>query len=263
MKENCLKNKTAIVTGGRRGIGRAIALAFAQAGADVAVCDTVIEDGKLNQTAAEINKLGSQSLAMQIDVSQRNDAQKMVQLVSDKFGKVDILANCAGVWIPGQTLLECSDENWDRVIDTNLKGTYLCCQAAGRVMVAQRSGNIINLSSQVGLTPGTGIGAYSISKAAIIMLTRQLALELAGCNIRVNALAPGIVKTDFNSAFWKDPKMEKQSSGMVPLGRLAEPGDIAEAALYLASDSSSYVTGEVLSINGGWKPAWSAAGSQQ
>jgi NAD(P)-dependent dehydrogenase (short-subunit alcohol dehydrogenase family) len=255
MKQHCLTGKSAIVTGGRRGIGRAIALAFAEAGADVAVCDIALEDGLLGKTKAELDALGSRSLALQIDVSQRDDVEKMAQRVMRAFGKIDILANCAGVWIPGQTLIDCSDENWDTVIDTNLKGTYLCCQAAGKVMVGQQSGSIINLSSQVGLTPGTGVGAYSISKAGIIMLTRQIALELAGYNIRANALAPGIVKTDFNSAFWKDPGMEKQTAGMVPLGRLAEPEDIAEAALFLASDSSGYITGEVLCISGGWTPA--------
>ena len=255
MKNHTLKNKIALVTGGRRGIGKAIALSLAGDGADVAVSDVVSDDGKLDETADEIKKLGSRALALQTDVSRREDVEKMVRRVTDAFGRIDVLVNCAGVWIPGQTLIECSDENWDRVIDTNLKGTYLCCQAGGKAMAAQRSGSIVNLSSQVGLTPGKGVGAYSISKAGIIMLTRQLALELAGFNIRVNALAPGIVKTDFNSAFWKDPEVEKRASGMVPLGRLAEPEDIAEAALYLASGRSGYVTGEVLAINGGWIPS--------
>ena len=121
-------------------------------------------------------------------------------------------------------------------------------------MIAQRSGCIINLSSQVGLTPAMGAGAYSTSKAGIIMLTRQLAQEMAAYKVRVNALAPGIVKTDFNTDFWKEPEVEKQASGMVPLGRLAETEDIAQAALFLASDSSGYITGEVLAINGGWSP---------
>lgn len=255
MEDHSLKNKTAVVTGGRRGIGRAIALAFAEDGADVAVADVVVDDGKLHKTAEEIRKLGSRALALQIDVSKRKDAEKMVRRVMNVFGRIDVLVNCAGVWIPGQTLIECSDQNWDQVINTNLKGTYLCCQAAGKIMARQRSGSIVNLSSQVGITPGIGIGAYSISKAGIIMLTRQLALELAGCNVRVNALAPGVVKTDFNSAFWKGPKVEKRASAMVPLGRLAEPEDIAEAALYLASARSSYVTGEVLCVSGGWTPS--------
>jgi NAD(P)-dependent dehydrogenase (short-subunit alcohol dehydrogenase family) len=254
MKNQCLKGKSAIVTGGRRGIGKAIACALAGAGADVAVCDIAVEDGLLDDAKEELQKLGSRSLALQIDVSRRSDVEKMTQLATDAFGKIDILVNCAGVWIPGETLIECSDENWDAVIDTNLKGTFLCCRTAGKVMAEQKSGSIINLSSQVGLTPGTGVGAYSISKAGIIMLTRQIALELADFRVRANALAPGIVKTDFNSAFWRDPAVEKQTATMVPLKRLAEPEDIAQAALFLASDASSYITGEVLCVSGGWTP---------
>jgi NAD(P)-dependent dehydrogenase (short-subunit alcohol dehydrogenase family) len=256
MRNNrCLEGRAAIVTGGRRGIGKAVALALAEAGADVAICDITTDDGLLDETRKELDELGSRSLALQIDVSRRNDVENMARLALNAFGKIDILVTCAGVWIPGQTLIECSDENWDKVIDTNLKGTYLCCQAAGKAMIARKSGCIINMSSQVGLTPGAGAGAYPVSKAGIIMLTRQLALELAGYNIRANAIAPGIVKTDFNAAFWKDPKVEKQTAGMVPIGRLAEPEDIAQAALFLASDDSSYMTGEVICLNGGWRPS--------
>ncbi len=254
MKNQCLKGKSAVVTGGRRGIGKAIALALAEAGADVAICDVAIDDGQLGETKKELDELGSKSLALQIDISRRKDVEKLMQAATNAFGKIDILVNCAGVWIPGQTLIECTDENWDKVIDTNLKGTFLCCQVAGKIMVSQKGGCIINLSSEVGLTPGTGAGAYSISKAGIIMLTRQLAQELAGSGIRANAIAPGIVKTDFNAAFWKDPKVEKKTAGMVPIGRLAEPEDIAQAALFLASDNSSYMTGEVICLNGGWHP---------
>jgi NAD(P)-dependent dehydrogenase (short-subunit alcohol dehydrogenase family) len=254
MNNDCLKGKAAIVTGGRRGIGKAIALAFAGAGADLVICDIAAADGGLDETAEQIKRLGSKCLALKTDISQRDDVENLVRSSVDLFGKIDILANCAGIWIPGQTLLECSDENWNKVIDTNLKGCFLCCQTAGKAMVAQKNGSIINISSQVGITPGAGAGAYPTSKAGIIMLTKQLAQELAEFNIKVNALAPGIVKTDFNSAFWRDPKIERQTAGMVPLNRLAEPEDIAEAALFLASDSSSYITGEVLAINGGWRP---------
>ena len=250
-----LKNKIAVVTGARRGIGKAIALAFAQNGVHVVVSDIVTEDGLLEQTAAELRMLSGKSLALRADVAQKSEVDVMIRQVRDAFGRIDNLVNCAGIWRPGQTLIECSDENWDDVINTNLKGTFLCCRSAGKIMIEQRSGNIINISSQVGLTPGRGIGAYSISKAGIIMLTRQLALELAPFNIRVNALAPGIVKTEFNAAFWKDPEVEKKTSQMVPLGRLAETHEIAESALYLASDRSSYVTGEVIRIAGGWTPA--------
>jgi NAD(P)-dependent dehydrogenase (short-subunit alcohol dehydrogenase family) len=255
MKDNCLKGRSAIVTGSRRGIGKAIAFAFAGAGADVAICDVAADDGLLDNARQELDKLGSRSLALHIDVSNRNDVETMTQQALSTFGKIDILVNCAGIWIPGETLIECSGENWNRVIDTNLKGTYLCCQAVGKAMSARQSGSIINMSSQVGLTPGAGAGAYPISKAGIIMLTRQIALELAPYNVRANAIAPGIVKTDFNSAFWKDPEVEKRTASMVPLRRLAEPEDIAQAALFLASDSASYITGEVLCVNGGWRPS--------
>jgi NAD(P)-dependent dehydrogenase (short-subunit alcohol dehydrogenase family) len=253
-QENYLAGRTALVTGSRRGIGKAIALALAKAGADIALCDLVVDDGLLGSAAEEIRSLGRRSLSLQADISLRTDVEKMAAAVTGYFPQIDILVNCAGVWLPGQTLIECSDENWDKVMNTNLRGTFLCCRAIGRIMAAQKRGNIINISSQVGLTAGSGIGAYSISKAAIIMLTRQLALELAKYNIRVNALAPGVVKTDFNTAFWKGPEIEKRSAAMVPLGRLAEPEDVADCAVFLASDASRYVTGEVLAVNGGWHP---------
>ena len=253
MENQCLKGKTAVVTGARRGIGRAVALALADAGAVLVIADIISDDRKLDGVAAEIKKTGRDSLAVKVDISKKSDVEEMVSQAVNRFGRIDILVNCAGVWIPGQTLVECPEENWDKVIDTNLKGTYFCCQAVGRVMAEQGSGNIINLSSQVGLNPGTGAGAYSISKAGIIMMTRQLALELAVYNIRVNALAPGVVKTDFNIDLWKNPEGAKQMGQMVPLGRLAEPEDIARAALFLASDDSSYITGAVIPVDGGWQ----------
>jgi len=256
-----LHNKITVVTGARRGIGRAVAVAFAEAGSDVVVCDAVVDDGGLKETERIVIRKGRRALAVQTDISLGSDVERMTRQAIDNFGNIDILVNCAGIWIPGQTLLECSEENWDAVINTNLKGTFLCCREIGRRMIAQRSGCIINLSSQVGLTPAMGAGAYSTSKAGIIMLTRQLAQEMAGYNVRVNALAPGIVKTDFNADFWKEPEKERQASGMVPLGRLAETEDIARAALFLASDASGYITGEVLAVNGGWHPT-SSVGSQ-
>ena len=250
-----LRGKSALVTGARRGIGKSIALAFATAGANVAVCDVVGDDGLLAGTGEELERLGSRTLVLAADVSRAGDVAAMASRVLGTYGKIDILANCAGVWIPGENLVECSEEHWDRVIDTNLKGTFLCCRAIGEIMAGQGSGCILNLSSQVGLTPGTGAGAYSISKAGILMLTHQLAPETAAHGIRVNALAPGIVKTDFNAAFWKDPAVEARTAGMVPLGRLAEPEDIAQAAVFLASDAASYITGQTLCISGGWTPS--------
>jgi 3-oxoacyl-[acyl-carrier protein] reductase len=247
-----LKDGIALVTGGRRGIGRAIALALAGAGASVAVADAVTEDGRLDGVTAEIEKLDRSSLAIKADISRVDEVEAMIQAVVDKFGRIDILVNCAGVWLPGHTLVESSEEEWDRVIDVNLKGTWLCCRSTGRIMLNQRGGAIINISSQVGLNPGVNAGAYSVSKAGIIMMTRQLALELASAGIRVNALAPGIVKTDFNIDLWRGPENERRLSGGVPLGRLAGPEDVARAVLFLASDDAAYITGAVIPVDGGW-----------
>jgi NAD(P)-dependent dehydrogenase (short-subunit alcohol dehydrogenase family) len=250
---NELEGRAAIVTGGRRGIGRAVALALAGAGADVLVCDIVADDGGLDGVAKEIRQAGRSALAVKADVSRASEVEEMASRAVSAFGRVDILANCAGTWRPGPTLLECGEDDWDSVIDVNPKGTFLCCRAVGRLMAGRKSGSIVNLSSQVGINPGVRGGAYSVSKAGIIMLTRQLALELAGDGIRVNAIAPGIVRTDFNRSLWEAPEDGERLAKAVPLGRLAEPEDIGRAALFLASDASSYITGAVLTVDGGWR----------
>ncbi len=248
------EKKVAIITGGGGDIGKAIALEFAREGADVIISDIADNNEKLDALRADISKFGGTYQVIKTDVSNQVDVINMVQRVRNTHGRIDILVNCAGVWIPGETLLECQEENWDRVMDINLKGCWLCCKEVGKVMAERRNGVIINMSSQVGITPGTGAGAYSISKAGIIMLTRQLALELGQLNIRVNALAPGVVKTSFNENIWKDPKIAEHLSTTIPLGRMAEPEDIAGAALFLASDDSRYITGDILTVNGGWQP---------
>jgi NAD(P)-dependent dehydrogenase (short-subunit alcohol dehydrogenase family) len=248
-----LEGKSALVTGGRRGIGKAVALAMAVAGADVAVADVVADDGLLTKTAREIKSAGRRSLAIKADISVKEEVEKMIGRVVGEFGGIDILVNCAGIWIPGHSLLDTTESEWDRVIDVNLKGTYLCCQAVGVKMREQRGGCMINLSSQVGLNPGTLTGAYSVSKAGIIMMTSQLAQELGMFHIRVNALAPGIVKTDFNREIWANPDAEGRIADSVPLGRLAEPVDMAGAVVFLASEAASYITGAVIPIDGGWK----------
>ncbi len=247
-----LGGKKALVTGGRQGIGRATALALAGAGADVAVADIVTDDGRLDAVVREITTLGRHGLAVRADVSKASDVQAMMDQAVDAFGGIDILVNCAGVWKMGLPLLDCPEEEWDHIVDTNLKGTYLCCRAAGRIMAARGRGSIVNLSSQVGINPSAGIGPYGVSKAGIIMLTRELALELAPQGVRVNALAPGVVKTDFNRFIWDKPEDESRAAAAVPLGRLAEPDDIARAALFLSSDEAPYVTGAVLPVDGGW-----------
>jgi NAD(P)-dependent dehydrogenase (short-subunit alcohol dehydrogenase family) len=253
MKGLTVANKVAVVTGARRGIGRSIALALAEAGADVALCDIVSDDGKLDALFTEVTEMGHRSVSIRVDISQKVQVESMVRQVVDALGRIDILVNCAGIWMPGQTLLECDEEDWDKVIDTNLKGTFLCCKAVGQVMADQKTGVIINISSQVGLNPGIAIGAYSISKAGIIMLTRQLALELSRYNIRVNAIAPGVIMTDFNKSLWADPGISGRIAQAIPLGRMATPEDVAEPALFLASDASAYITGAIINVDGGWQ----------
>ena len=186
-----------------------------------------------------------------VDIAHKAEVDKMVQRVIAEFGKIDVLVNCAGIWIPGQTLVECDEDHWDKVINTNLKGTYFCCQAAAREMVNRRRGNIINIASDLGINPAPGIGAYAVSKAGIIMLTKQLALDLGKYRIRVNAIAPGMVKTDLNIEIRSTPEVERQIASKMVLGRLGEPGDISKVALYLASDNSDYINGQTIVVNSG------------
>ena len=245
-----LKGKVAIVTGGKRGIGKAICLSFAEAGADVATCSRAIEDGQLQGVADEIQRLGRRSLAIQADVTQKTEVDNMVQRVMSEFGKIDILVNNAGIMVR-KPLLELGEDEWDLTLDTNLKGYFLCSQAVGRVMVAQKQGNIINIASEQGFRALGGRGAYPVSKAGVLMLTSVLARELADHNIRVNGIAPGFVKTDMNRTLRSDPKELKRLEAAIPLGRLAEPDDMVGAAIFLASDASSYMTGHTVVVGGG------------
>lgn len=245
-----LEGKVAIVTGGRRGIGRAIALGFAEAGADVAVCDCVVEDGELGAVAEEIQRLGRRSLAVQTDVSRKSEVDNLVERVTEQFGAIDILVNNAGIVTAGP-LVDISEDEWDRTIDVNLKGCHLCSQAAGKRMIERKRGNIINIASQFGMRAAIERGPYCASKAGVILLTRVLAIELVGYNIRVNAIAPGAVKTPASWRWWSDPETLKQYEATIPMGRMAEPSEIVGAALFLASDASSYVTGHTLLVDGG------------
>jgi NAD(P)-dependent dehydrogenase (short-subunit alcohol dehydrogenase family) len=245
-----LQGQVAIVTGARRGIGRAIAQALAEAGSGVCVCD-VVSQGRLDNVAKEISGLGRPCLALEADVSRKRDVDGMVQRVMAEFGKIDVLVNCAGVWVPGQTLVECDESDWDRVMNTNLKGALLCCQAAGVEMIKAGRGSIVNIASDLGIDPIPAIGAYGISKAGLITLTRQLALELGKSGIRVNAVAPGMVKTDMNVQIRGTPETERAIEARVVLGRLGEPGDIAKTVLYLSSSLAEHVTGQTMIVNGG------------
>ena len=243
-----LEGRVAIITGGGTGIGRGIALEFAKAGADVVVASRRLSN--LEKVAEEVRALGKRSLAVQTDISRKTDVDNLVQRVMDEFSVIDILVNNAGT-VVRTSLFKHSEEDWDRVLDTNLKSYYLCSQAVGRRMVEQKKGNIINISSIRGITAAPGRVSYSVSKAGVVMLTRVLALELAHYNIRVNAIAPGWVKTELTKVQWSDPETYKEITAKIPLGQVAEPSEIASVALFLASDLSSYVTGTTIVVDGG------------
>ena len=245
----CLKGKVAIVTGGKSGIGKSIALAFAEAGADVAVCGRTVEDGKLSAVADQINRFGQRSLSLIADISQRADVDNMVGRVTNEFGHIDILVNNAGLLIKAP-FLEVPEGDWDRIIDTHLKGYFFCSQAVAKQMVKQRDGSIINVASAWAIEAALEAGVYCIAKAGVVMLTKVLAVELASHNIRANAIAPGAVLTEMFNAEGKPEVLEKETAS-VPMGRLADTNDIIGTALYLASGASSYVTGHTIPIEGG------------
>ena len=244
-----LEGKVAIVTGGGTGIGRGITLEFAKAGADVVVASRKLAN--LEKVAEEVTILGKRSLAIQTDISRKADVDNLVQRVMDEFGVIDILVNNAGV-LAKVNLLESTEDDWDYVIDTNLKGYYLCSQAVSKRMVERKRGNIINIASTAAFE---GCNSYCISKAGVVNLTRGLGRELGRYNVRVNAIAPGWVLTDMAKYIMReDPeRLNREAEATIPLGRMAEPGDIASVALFLASDASSLITGQTIVVDGGLK----------
>lgn len=245
-----LEGKVSIVTGGGTGIGRAIALEFAGAGADVVIAGRRL--APLREVAGKVKELGRRSLVVQTDVSKKADVDNLVKRTIGEFGSVDILVNNAGI-LSRLPLLEAPEDEWDRVIDTDLKGCYLCCQAVGRKMVERKRGKIINVASIGGVSTGRGVdtGAYGIAKAGVIRLTKGLAWELGRYNIRVNAIAPGPVVTEMTQHIWKDPETREQSEAKTPLGRLADPSEMATIALFLASDASGNITGQTIIADSG------------
>jgi len=245
-----MAGRVALITGGKRGLGRALALAFAEAGADVAVCSRDVEGGELEVVAAEIRQLGRRALAVRADVSRKADVEGMAREVVSELGDIDILINNAGITAPA-TLLETDEATWDSVIDTNLKGCYLCSQAVGRMMVKRQQGNIVNIASELGFKSVPARSAYCISKAGVIMLTKVLARDLGGYNIRVNAIAPGVFKTALTERFFSDSEAMKDSLARQVLGRFATPNDFVGVALFLASDAASFITGHTIAVEGG------------
>lgn len=242
-----LENKVALVTGAGRGIGRAIALTLAGYGADVAVnyCGS---EAKAQETAQEIQALGRRAIIVKADVSVQEDCERMFKEVTEQLGAPDILVNNAGI-TRDNLALRMSAEDFDRVIDTNLKGTFFCMKLAAKQMLRRRSGRIISISSIVGLHGNAGQLNYSAAKAGVVGMTKSLAKELASRGITVNAVAPGYVDTDM-TAVLNDAQKEAILT-QIPLGKIGTPQDIAEAVAFLASDRAAYITGQVISVDGG------------
>jgi len=246
-----LKNKVAIVTGGGQGIGRAIALRFAREGADVVVAGRTLE--KVEVTAKDIEEIGSRSLALKADVSVASDVARMVKAAVDKFGRIDILVNNAGIVIRKNFFdypEEYTEEDWNKTMDINLKGVFLCCKEVVPVMLKQRKGKIVNISSMSGLSGDRG-GAYGPSKAGVINLTASMALELAPYKINVNVICPGAIETPMSAPATATPEKTERMLRCIPYGRIGQPEDIASAALFLASDESDYMVGSVVIVDGG------------
>ncbi len=255
-----LGGKVAIVTGARRGIGKEIALTFAEVGADVAVCDVVVEDGQLEAVAKEIKGFGRRALATQVDISQKADVDNMVQKVVDELGAIDILVNDAAINVKCP-MLEVSEDLYDKIVDIDLKGYFLCTQAVGKRMAEKGKGNIINIVSLASVKPFLKSGPYCAAKAGVEMLTKSSALELASRNIRVNGISPCFIRTKMSESEAEavlgrsDPEAIdeyfKELAAKAPLGRISQPSDIAAVAVFLASDASSYITGTTIVVDGG------------
>ena len=241
-----LDGKVALVTGAAQGIGRAIALLLAQNGADIVVSDINLD--KAEETAREVEGMGRRTLAVRVDVSRLEEVEKMVQTVLDRFGQIDILINNAGI-ARDKLILRMTEQDWDAVLGVNLKGTFNCTKAVVRHMSKQRSGKIVSIASVVGEMGNAGQANYSASKAGVIGFTKTMAREFAQRGINVNAVAPGYIETPMTDAL--PEKAREELKRLIPLDRLGRPEDVAEAVLFLVSESSNYITGQVLNVNGG------------
>ena len=236
----------ALVTGAAQGIGKAVALLLARNGADIVVSDINLE--KAEETAKEVQPLGRKALAVKVDVAKLDDVEKMVEAILAQFGKVDILVNNAGI-ARDKLILRMTEEDWDAVLNINLKGTFNCTKAVVRHMSKQRSGKIVNIASVVGEMGNAGQGNYAASKAGVIGFTKTIAREFAQRGINVNAIAPGYIETPMTDAL--PEKAKEELKRLIPMDRLGKPEDVAEAVLFLVSESANYITGQVLNVNGG------------
>ncbi|MGZ3534642.1 MAG: SDR family NAD(P)-dependent oxidoreductase [Thermodesulfobacteriota bacterium] len=244
-----LSGKVAIVTGAGRGMGYHIALALAKYGVDIVVCSRT--GSELKRVGAEIEKLRRKALIQQVDVTKVSEIHAMVERSVKAFGHIDILVNNAGVNIT-QWAVDVTEEAWDRVLDTNLKALFFCAQAVGRVMIRQKKGKIINISSQTGTIAIPQRAAYCSSKGGVNQLTKLLAIEWAQYNINVNAIAPTFIETPFTKPMFEKEGFREYVLGNIPLGRIGKPDDVTGAVVYLASEASNLVTGHILLVDGGW-----------
>jgi NAD(P)-dependent dehydrogenase (short-subunit alcohol dehydrogenase family) len=242
-----VSNKIAIVTGASRGLGKSMAIGLAKAGANIVATDVL----DTSATVKEIEKFGRKAIGFKVDVSKKQNVEKMVQKTIEKFGRIDILVNNAGIIGMGNAE-DMKQEDWDRVIRVNLTGQFLCAQAVGKQMIKQKSGKIINIASIAGLGAYAQALPYSASKAGIILMTKGLAVEWGKHNIQVNAICPGVFATDMTDDFLKNKQFMDMIKARVPLGRHATPDELMGTVIYLASSASDYMTGHALVIDGGW-----------
>ncbi len=241
-----LNSKCVVVTGAARGLGQAIAIKFAQAGANIALCD--LQEDWLSETVEKVRSLGSRAETYGINVADAENVAEGIKAIESDFGQIDVLVNNAGITKDG-LLMRMSEADWDAVIDVNLKGVFLCTKAVMRGMMKQRSGTIVNIASVIGLMGNAGQANYAASKGGVISFTKTVAKELASRNVRCNAVAPGFIRTAMTDLLEEDVQIKMKE--LIPLSRFGEPDDVANVVLFLASDASSYVTGQVLSTCGG------------
>ena len=244
-----LAKKTAIVSGGSKGIGKAIAMKLAQADANVVICSRKKEN--LDSAVNEAESNGLTLIPIECNTSNNESIQSVVDYTLEKFNGVDILVNNAAANPYYGPILNSEDSHWNKIFDVNVKGYFNFAKACSKTMIANNSGKIINVASIAAKTPLEGLGVYNISKAAVVMLTKVLAKELGEYNINVNTLAPGLIKTDFSKALWENEETHNKIVKSIPQGKMGSPDDISGMALYLASEASDFVTGSIFTVDGG------------
>ncbi|MFZ5631337.1 MAG: SDR family NAD(P)-dependent oxidoreductase [Bacillota bacterium] len=247
--EQALKDKVAIITGATRGLGRSIAKAYARAGGSVVI--TSRSQADCDRVAEHLTGLGGDVLPVSADVSDTGSINKLVDQVMSHFGKIDILVNNAGTTVTKKSE-ELAESDWDRVINTNLKGVFLCTRAVAVKMIPRKRGKIINIASVLGLTGERQVLPYCAAKGGVVQMTRALALEWSKYNIQVNSICPGYIRTSMNEAELSNEKIYNHVIGKIPMRRLGRPEDVTGVALLLASEASDYITGQMLVVDGGW-----------